>query len=313
MTNSTGISPLRQRMIDDMVARGLVAQTQKGHIRGCKRFAAYLKRTPELATADDIRLFQLHLMETGASIQTRNRTMTGVRFLLKVTMRRHDLAAEIFHIKEPTRIPQTLSADEAKRLLTMAAPQPRVLLSIGYGAGLRVSEVVRLKVKHIDKDLGIIRVEQSKGRKDRQVMLSAETYELLKEWWKVRSNKYDLGVEAGERWLFPGRRKGLHLTPRQVTRLFHESVAAAGLKKKLTLHALRHSFATHLYDRGVDIRTIQALLGHEKLETTARYTRVATGLITAVESPLDQLSLPRQRSSKKAKRRNDKSNGRPSA
>lgn len=313
MTNSTGISPLRQRMIDDMVARGLVAQTQKGHIRGCKRFAAYLKRTPELATADDIRLFQLHLMEMGASIQTRNRTMTGVRFLLKVTMRRHDLAAEIFHIKEPTRIPQTLSADEAKRLLTMAAPQPRVLLSIGYGAGLRVSEVVRLKVKHIDKDLGIIRVEQSKGRKDRQVMLSAETYDLLKEWWKVRSNKYDLGIEPGERWLFPGRRKGLHLTPRQVTRLFHESVEAAGLKKKLTLHALRHSFATHLYDRGVDIRTIQALLGHEKLETTARYTRVATGLITAVESPLDQLSLPRQRSNKKAKRRNDKSNGRPSA
>ena len=117
-------------------------------------------------------------------------------------------------------------------------------------------------------------------------------------------------------WLFPGRRKGLHLTQRQVTRLFHESVEAAGLKKKLTLHALRHSFATHLYDRGVDIRTIQALLGHEKLETTARYTRVATGLITAVESPLDQLSMPRQKaikSAKKAKRRNGKSNGGSSA
>jgi len=228
-------------------------------------------------------------------------------------MRRHDLAAEIFHIKEPTRIPQILSAEEAKRLLTMAATQPRVLLSIGYGAGLRVSEVVKLKVKHIDAGLGIIRVEQSKGRKDRHVMLSAETYDLLKEWWKVRSNKYDLGVEPGERWLFPGRRKGLHLTPRQVTRLFHESVEAAGLKKKLTLHALRHSFATHLYDRGVDIRTIQALLGHEKLETTARYTRVATGLITAVASPLDQLSLPRPRSIGKAKRRKNNSNGRPSA
>ena len=129
----------------------------------------------------------------------------------------------------------------------------------------------------------------------------------------MRTNKYDLGVEAGERWLFPGRRKGLHLTPRQVTRLFHESVAAAGLKKKLTLHTLRHSFATHLYDRGVDIRTIQALLGHEKLETTARYTRVPTGLITAVESPLDQLSMPRQRANKKAKRRYDNSNGGSSA
>jgi integrase/recombinase XerD len=134
--------------------------------------------------------------------------------------------------------------------------------------------------------------------------------------WKVRTNKYDLGVAPGERWLFPGRRKGLHLTQRQVTRLFHETVAAAGLKKKLTLHTLRHSFATHLYDRGVDIRTIQALLGHEKLETTARYTRVATGLITAVESPLDQLSMPRQKpnkNSKKAKRRSGKSNGEPSA
>jgi integrase/recombinase XerD len=300
------ISPLRQRMIEDMVARGLVAQTQKGHIRACKRFAGYLKRSPETATADDVRAFQLHLIESGLTIQNRNRTMTGVRFLLRVTMRRHDLAAEIFHIKEPTRIPQILSADEARRLLMMARNlQVRMLFSIGYGAGLRVSEVVKLKVRHIDTALGIIRVEQSKGRKDRQVMLSPETLDLLKEWWKVRSNKYDLGVEPGERWMFPGRRKGLHLTPRQVTRLFHETVEAAGLKKKLTLHTLRHSFATHLYDRGVDIRTIQALLGHEKLETTARYTRVATGLITAVESPLDQLSLPGKKANRRHKPKSD--------
>ena len=300
-TAPKAVSPLRLRMIEDMVARGLVPQTQKGHIRACKRFAAYLKRSPDTATADDVRLFQLHLLESGLTIQNRNRTMTGVRFLLRVTMRRHDLAAEIFHIKEPTRIPQILSADEARRLLMMArSPQVRMLFSIGYGAGLRVSEVVKLKVRHIDTALGVIRVEQSKGRKDRHVMLSPETLDLLKEWWKVRTNKYDLGVEPGERWMFPGRRPGLHLTQRQVTRLFHETVEAAGLKKKLTLHTLRHSFATHLYDRGVDIRTIQALLGHEKLETTARYTRVATGLITAVESPLDQLLMP----GKKAKRRN---------
>ena len=122
--------------------------------------------------------------------------------------------------------------------------------------------------------------------------LSPETLALLRAWWPIRSTKYDPGVVVAERWLFPGRRKGLHLTPRQVSRLFQETVAAAGLKKKVTLHTLRHSFATHLYDRGVDIRTIQALLGHEKLETTARYARVATGLITAVESPLDQLGMP---------------------
>lgn len=302
MTNPTSISPLRQRMIEDMTARGLGRQTQRGHILACKRFAAYLKRSPDTATAEDIRLFQLHLMESGLSIQNRNRTMTGVRFLLRVTMRRHDLAAEIYHMKQPQRIPQILSADEAKRLLMMAGNlQVRMLFSIGYGAGLRVSEVVRLQVRHIDSSLGVIRVEQGKGKKDRQVMLSPETLELLREWWKARTNKYDLGVPVEERWLFPGRRKGLHLTPRQVSRLFHETVEAAGIKKKLTLHALRHSFATHLFDRGVDIRTIQALLGHEKLETTARYTRVATSLITAVDSPLDRLSMPNKAKRKRGK------------
>ena len=302
MMDPTSISPLRQRMIEDMTARGLSRQTQRGHILACKRFAAYLKRSPDTATAEDVRLFQLQLMENGLSIQNRNRTMTGVRFLLRVTMRRHDLAAEVFHIKEPQKNPQILSAGEAKRLLTMAGKlQVRVLLSIGYGAGLRVSEVVKLKVKHIDSALGIIRVEQAKGKKDRQVMLSPETLDLLREWWKVRTAKYDAGVPAGERWLFPGRREGRPLTPRQVTRLFHETVEAAGIKKKVTLHTLRHSFATHLFDRGVDIRTIQALLGHEKLETTARYTRVATGLITAVESPLDRLSAPEKAKRKKGK------------
>jgi site-specific recombinase XerD len=286
-------------MIEDMTARGLSRQTQRGHM-ACKRFAAYLKRSPDTATAEDVRLFQLRLMENGLSIQNRNRTMTGVRFLLRVTMRRHDLAAEVFHMKEPQKNPQILSAGEAKRLLTMAGKlKVRVLLSIGYGAGLRVSEVVKLKVKHIDSALGIIRVEQGKGKKDRQVMLSPETLDLLREWWKVRTAKCDAGVPAGERWLFPGRRQGRPLTPRQVTRLFHETVEAAGINKKVTLHTLRHSFATHLFDRGVDIRTIQALLGHEKLETTARY--VATGLITAVESPLDRLSAPGKAKRKKGK------------
>lgn len=293
MTNAPTISPLRQRMLEDMASRQLSKGTQIGHIRACKRFAAWLRRSPDTATVDEVRLFQLHLMETGTSIQTRNRTMTGLRFLFRVTMRRLDLANEIHHIKEPLRIPQILSAEEAARLLAMAGNlHVRVLLSIGYGAGLRVSEVVKLQVKHIDSSLGIIRVEQGKGRKDRHVMLSPETLSLLREWWPIRTSKYDLGVPVAERWLFPGRRKGLHLTPRQVSRLFQETVTAAGIRKKVTLHALRHSCATHLFDRGTDIRTIQALLGHEKLETTARYTRVATGLITAVESPLDRLDMP---------------------
>ena len=246
---ATTVSPLRQRMIEDMMARNLGRQTQRNHIRAGKLFAAYLKGSPETATPDDVRLFQMSLIERGLSIQNRNRIMTGLRFLLKVTMRRHDLAAEIYHVKEPQKIPQILSAEEITRLLAMAGNlQVRLLLSIGYGAGLRVSEVVKLKVKHIDASLGIIRVEQGKGRKDRHVMLSPELHALIKEWWPIRTNKYDLGVPVQERWLFPGRRKGLHLTPRQVSRLFHETLARAGIRKRVTLHSLRHSFATHLFD-----------------------------------------------------------------
>ena len=296
------ISPLRQRMIEDMNARKLCAGTQTGHIRSCKRFAAFLKRSPDTATAEDIRLFQLHLAETGVSISTRNCIMTGLRFLFRVTLRRLDLAAEIYHIREPQKIPLVMSPDETKRLLAVASSlKARILLSLGYGCGLRAGEVVRLKVKHIDCAQKIIRIEQSKGRKDRNVMLSAETLDLLRQWWKARPSRHDAGMPLQERWLFPGNRRGKPMTTRQLNRLFHEAADAAGIKKGVTLHALRHSFATHLLERGTDIRIIQALLGHDKLETTARYTRVATGMIAGIESPLDLLSQPRKKPGKRRK------------
>jgi integrase/recombinase XerD len=178
------------------------------------------------------------------------------------------------------------------------------MLSLGYGCGLRAGEVVRLKVKHIDSAQKIIRIEQSKGRKDRNVMLSPKMLDLLREWWKVRPSRYDEGIPVQERWLFPGskgRRAGKPITTRHLNRLFHEATEAAGIKKNVTLHALRHSFATHLLERGKDIRVIQALLGHDKLDTTARYARVATGMIAKVESPLDLLSQPRNNSKKSRK------------
>jgi integrase/recombinase XerD len=302
MTTDT-VSPLRQRMIEDMNSRKLGAHTQRSHISSCKRFAAFLKRPPDTATREDIRLFQLHLAETGMSICTRNRIMTGVRFLFRVTLRRLDLAAEIYHIREPQKIPLVISPDETKRLLAVASSvKARVLLSLGYGCGLRAGEVVRLKVKHIDSAQKIIRVEQSKGRKDRNVMLSPETLDLLRQWWKARRG-CDATTPLQERWLFPGRKPGKPMTTRQLSRLFHEAADAAGIKKSVTLHALRHSFATHLLERGTDIRIIQALLGHDKLDTTARYTRVATGMIANVESPLDLLAQPRK---KPRKRREDR-------
>jgi site-specific recombinase XerD len=225
--------------------------------------------------------------------------MTGLRFLFRVTLRRLDLAAEIYHIKEPQRIPLVMSPDETRRLLAMARNlKIRALLALGYGCGLRAGEVVRLKAGDIDSAQSIIRIVQAKGRKDRHVMLPPEALGLLRQWWKVRPARYDAGVPLNQRWLFPGRKPGQPMTTRQLNRLFHETADAAGIKKPVTLHALRHSFATHLLERGTDIRIIQALLGHDKLDTTARYTRVATGMIASVESPLDQLSAPRRRPKK---------------
>src|SRR5215813_6747486 len=300
--STDAVTPLRHRMIEDMNARKLCAGTQRGHIHSCKRFAVFLNRSPDTATTEDIRRFQLHLAEVGVSICNRNRIMTGLRFLFRVTLRRLDLAAEIYHIREPQKIPLVMSPDETRRLLAVASNlKVRTLLSLGYGCGLRASEVVRLKVKHIDSAQKIIRIEQSKGRKDRNVMLSAEMLDLLRQWWKGRPSHGDAGMPVAERWLFPGKSRGRPMTTRQLNRLFHEAADAAGIRKGVTLHALRHSFATHLLERGTDIRVIQALLGHDKLDTTARYTRVATGMIAGIKSPLDLLSQARKKPAKKRK------------
>jgi integrase/recombinase XerD len=236
------IGRLRHRMIEDMNARKLCAGTQSGHIRSCKRFAAFLKRSPDTATAEDIRRFQLHLSETDTSICNRNRIMTGLRFLFRVTLRRLDLAAEIYHIREPQKIPQVMSPDETRRVLAVATSlKARVALSLCYGCGLRAGEAVRLKVKHIDSAQKIIRIEQSKGRKDRNVMLSPETVDLLRQWWKVRRGFDAHTTPLQERWLFPGRKPGRPMTTRQLNRLFHEAANGAGIKKGVTLHALRHN------------------------------------------------------------------------
>jgi site-specific recombinase XerD len=302
MSNATTVSSLRQRMIEDMRARNLGRHCQRSHISSCKRFAAFLKRSPETATVDDVKAFQLALIETdGLTIGNRNRIMTGVKFLLKVTMRRLDLAAEVYHLKQPQRVPVVLAPDEVKRILTMAPNlKARTMLTISYGCGLRAGEVTRLRVGDIDRAQVIIRVVEGKGRKDRNVMLPDDVLALLEAWWLERPKRHDAGMAPHQLWIFPGRSVERPITPRQYTRLFQEALAAAGLKKPgLTLHSLRHSFATHLLEAGVDIRKIQAVLGHDKLETTARYTRVATGMISAITSPLQALELPEHKERQK--------------
>jgi integrase/recombinase XerD len=296
MSETNTVSPLRQRMIEDMAARKLNPHTQRSHVYSCKRFAAWLKRSPDTVTPDEVRQFQLYLIESGMSICNRNRIMTGVRFLFRVTLRRHDLAAEVWHIKEPQKLPPVLSPEEVKRVLTLATSlKARAMLTLAYGCGLRASEVVRLRAGDIDSEQMIIRIVQSKGRKDRHVMLPAEVLDLLRQWWKVRPTADDADLAPEHRWLFRGRSDHQPLTTRQFSRLFKEAAKAAGLRKAVSLHSLRHSFATHLLERGTDIRVIQALLGHDKLETTARYSRVATGMIAKIESPLEGLSAPRRR------------------
>ena len=279
--HSKSVTPLRMRMIADMSARTLGPASQTSHLRACKRFAAWLRRSPDTATPDDVKHFQLHLMDTGSSICTRNQTMTGVKFLFRVTLRRHDLVAEIFNLKEPVKVPLVLSKKEIKRILAMAPSlKARVMLSLAYGCGMRAGEVVRLKVGDIDSAQNIIRIVQAKGRKDRKVMLSPDLLDLLRDYWREAR-------PAG--WLFPGKPKINPVSSRQLNRAFNSAKHLVGITKPATLHTLRHSFATHLMEAGTDVRVIQVLLGHAKLSTTARYTQVATKTIRDTPSPFEAL------------------------
>jgi integrase/recombinase XerD len=221
------INPLRQSVIDDMTARQVGPRTQKAYIRSCKRFAAFLGRSPETATADDIRRFQLDLAESGVSIFNRNGIVTGVKFLFRVTLRRPDLVAEFYGVRAPQTIPLVLSPEEIERLLAMTKTlRLRVMLSLAYGCGLRAGD--------IDSAQNIIRIVQSKGHKDRHVMLPPDVLNLSRQWWKERPRTHDAGMAPQDRWLFPGRVRAKPMTTRQLNRLFHQAArrqpSASGLR-----------------------------------------------------------------------------------
>ena len=277
------ISPLRQRMIDDMTARRFSEATRKDYVRHVRTFAVFLGRSPETATHEDLRRFQLHMAQQRISPGSINAAIAALRFFFTVTLERPDLVRPLRIVTEPRKAPVVLSPEEVARLLE-AAPgvKYKAALSVAYGAGLRVSEVANLKVSDIDSQRMTLRVEQGKGQRDRYVMLSPQLLELLRDWWRAARPQV---------WLFPGQNPINPVTPRQLNRAVTAAKNLAGISKRISPHTLRHSFATHLLEQGVDIRVIQVLLGHAKLETTALYTRVAVNTVRDIESPLDRLGV----------------------
>jgi site-specific recombinase XerD len=286
-SSNQSVSPLRQRMIEDMHMRKLCEKTQIGYIRAVRKLAAYLKRSPDTATVEELRRFQLYLVDQGTSPMTINVTLTGLKFFFDITLDRAELMSKMQPVRVPRTLPVVLSRDEVARLIA-AAPnlKSQTALSIAYGTGLRVSEVIGLKVGDIDSERMMLRVEQGKGHKDRYAMLSPVLLERLRCWWRLGHAQGKI-LPGG--WLFPGLNPMDPITTRQLNRAIHAAAENAKIDKRVSMHTLRHSFATHLLEQKVDIRVIQVMLGHKKLETTALYTQVATELLREVISPLETL------------------------
>ena len=283
------VSPLRRRLVDDMAMRRFSRETQRNYVRDVGRFATFLGRRPDTATADDLRRFQVEQQDAGTPVPTMNSIVSALRFFFTRTVDRPDLARKLVRLARPRKLPVVLSRDEVARLLNATTClKHQAALSVAYGAGLRVAEVSALKVSDVDSERMLLRVERGKGGQYRNAMLSADLLTLLRQWWKVGRQQ---GVMHRNGWLFPGQHALKPISTRQLYRIVVEAAQAAEIAKRVGPHTLRHSFATHLLEDGVDIRVIQALLGHAKLENTAFYTKVATRTVRAVTSPLDRLGI----------------------
>lgn len=279
------VSALRQRMIEDMRMRQLAPRTREGYIRAVKVFAKYLGRSPDTATVEDLRNFQLYLVDHGTSPTTLSATISGLKFFFENTVGRGEVMAKMQPVRLPRKLPVVLSREEVARLIAAAGSlKYQTAFSVAYGTGLRVSEVAHLKVSDIDSKRMTLRVEQGKGQKDRYAMLPPLLLERLRVWWRVARAQGKM-LDGG--WLFPGLNPLNPLSPRQLTRAIHAAAEEAKIDKCVTMHGLRHAFATHLLEQKVDIRLIQVLLGHKKLETTALYAQVATEILREVVSPLE--------------------------
>ena len=277
------LSPLRRRMIEDMTIRNLSPATQRSYIHAVARFSQYFGRSPDRLGLEDVWSYQVHLASKGVAWGSLNQVVCALRFFYGVTLGQETIPERIVYARAPCKLPTVLGDEEIVRFLeSISSLKARVALTTAYAAGLRVSEVVVLKIGDIDSGRMVMRIEHGKGGKERYAMLSAPLLGILRSYWRLARPPL---------YLFPGRAPDKPIEPTVLHAACRSAAAAAGLDKRVSVHVLRHSFATHLLESGVDIRIIQVLLGHENLSTTARYTRVSTQVIGATASPLDRLSL----------------------
>lgn len=276
------MTPLRKRMIEDMQLRNLAPQTQRGYLHHIAGLAQFYQTSPEHLNLEDIRQYQVYLAnDCRYSAQSVNQFVSAVKFLYEVTLEAPFDMAGLLRARIPKSAPIILSQQEVARFFeNVPSIRYRAALMVAYGAGLRVSEVVALKVSDIDSQRMLLRVQKGKGQRDRYAMLSPRLLEVLRTWWRAARPADGL---------FPGWRVNAHLTPASLQQACHDAARQAGLRKRITVHTLRHSFATHLLENGTDIRVIQVLLGHRSIHTTAHYTQVSTQVIGGTESPLDHL------------------------
>ena len=294
------MTPLRKRMIEDMQLRNFSPETQRAYLQYITGLARFYQTSPDQLCLEEIREYQLYLInERRYAPETVNGFVAAAKFLYRVTLETPWPEDALPRCRVPQKLPVVLSAPEVDEFFRhVCTIRYRAALMIAYGAGLRVSEVVALRVGDIDAERMLLRVRQGKGKKDRYAMLSPRLLVMLRCWWRSQHPAGRKHHASPEDWLFPGFRRGLHMNAASLQNACREAARAAGLSKRVHVHTLRHSFATHMLENGTDIRFIQALLGHTRIDTTARYAAVSPNAIAAVRSPLDRLGEPAARTRK---------------
>lgn len=299
------MTPLRRRVLEDMQLRNLSPETQRNYVHHLSGLARFYQTSPEHLGLEEIREYQLYLLnERRLSPDAVNQFVSAAKFLYNVTLETPWPEGALPRARVPHKLPVVLSATEVHEFFQhVCTIRYRAALMTAYGAGLRVSEVVALRVCDIDSKRMLIRVQQGKGKKDRYAMLSPRLLEVLRAWWRATHRSWRPRSTSPADWLFPGWRKGRHMNTESLQTACREAAQAAGLVKRVTVHTLRHSFATHMLENGTDIRLIQALLGHTRIDTTARYTAVSPHAIAQILSPLDRLGQPPQTQTRPRTRR----------